>query len=97
MKVRSTLIIACLGLAFLMTVGTTSARADDSCCYLNVLAAPFVAAGAIVEGTVAVTAAVVTAPFTAFGTCGTCGTCFHFCNPCCPSGAAYAPGNNGRF
>ncbi|MGC9964769.1 MAG: hypothetical protein ABSE08_05135 [Syntrophobacteraceae bacterium] len=92
MKAKSALIITCLGLAFLMTVGVTSARAD-SCCYLNALAAPFVAAGAIVEGAVVVTAAVVTAPFTACG--GGCAV--NLCNPCSSPKVSWSPGNYGQF
>ena len=48
MKARSTLIIACLSIALLMVVGVTRAQAD--CCGFDLLAAPFVAAGAIVVG-----------------------------------------------
>ena len=77
MKAKSTLIIACLALAFLVVVGTTSAEAQ--CCWGDALAAPFVAAGAIVGGAVVVSAAVVTAPFTALS-CGSCGVAL--CNPC---------------
>ena len=33
MKTKSTLVIACLALAFLMTVGTTAAQAQSCCCY----------------------------------------------------------------
>jgi hypothetical protein len=87
MKARSTLIIACLGLAFLMIVGATSAQAE-SCCYLDALAAPFVAAAVVVEGAVVVSAAVVTAPFTALS-CGSCG--FSLCDTCSSPKAAYVP------
>ena len=77
MKVKSTLIIACLALALLMVVGTT--RAEAQCCWGDTLAAPFVAAGAVVYGAVAVSAAVVAAPFTALS-CGSCGV--SLCSPC---------------
>ncbi|MGA3118035.1 MAG: hypothetical protein ABSF90_26840 [Syntrophobacteraceae bacterium] len=77
MKAKSTLIIMCLALAFLMIVGTT--RAEAQCCWGDAIAAPFVAAGAIVEGAVVVSAAVVTAPFTALS-CGSCG--ISLCSPC---------------
>jgi hypothetical protein len=85
MKVRSTLVIACLVIASLLIDGTS--RAEAQCCGLDVLAAPFVAAGAIAYGAVVVSAAVVTAPFTAFscGNCGltACNLCnINFCNPC---------------
>ena len=33
MKAKSTLVIVCLALAFLMTVGTTAAQAQSCCCY----------------------------------------------------------------
>jgi hypothetical protein len=87
MKVRSTLAIACLGFAFLMIVGATRAQAE-SCCYLDALAAPFVAAAAVVETTAVATAAVVTAPFTALS-CGTCGV--SLCNTCSYPKVAYVP------
>ena len=85
MKVKSTLVIGCLALALLMIVGTTTAQAD-SCCGLDVLAAPFVAAGAIVGGAVMVSAAIVTAPFTALS-CGNCGLAS--CASCYPGFAFY--------
>ena len=85
MKVRSTLMIACLSIALLMVVGVTRAQAD-SCCGLDLLAAPFVAAGAIVEGAAVVSAAIVTAPFTALS-CGNCG--LGFCDTCNPGLAFY--------
>ena len=87
MKVKSTLVIACLALAFLMVVGTT--RAEAQCCGADVIAAPFVAAGAIVEGAAVVSAAIVTAPFAALS-CGTCGV--SPCNMCLPK-VTFAPGN----
>jgi len=87
MKAKSALMIGCLSLALLMMVGVTRAQAD-SCCGLDALAAPFVAAGTIVEGAAVVSAAIVTAPFAAFS-CGNCG--FSLCNPCSNSGVTYAP------
>ncbi|SPF39059.1 exported hypothetical protein [Syntrophobacter sp. SbD1] len=100
MKTKSTLIITCLALAVLLLVAPTT-RAEAQCCGLDILAAPFVAAGAIVYGAVAVSAAVVTAPFTALscGTCGVslCNTCgFNLCNPCGHPTVSYVPGNDGR-
>ncbi len=92
MKTKSTLIIACLALAFLMIVGTMTAEAQ--CCWGDVIAAPFVAAGAIVEGAVAVSAAVVTAPFTALSS-GNCG--IDLCNPCSHPKVSWVPGNYGQF
>jgi hypothetical protein len=87
MKAKPTLIITCLALAFLMIIGTTRAKAQ--CCWGDAIAAPFVAAGATVEGAVVVSAAVVTAPFTALS-CGTCG--ISLCNPCSNPGVAFVPG-----
>jgi len=87
MKAKLALTIGCLSLAFLMIVGVTEAQADN-CCGLDVLAAPFVAAGAIVWGAAAASAAIVTAPFTALG-CGNCG--ISLCNPCSNPGVTYAP------
>ena len=92
MKVKSTLIIACLALAALMIVGTP--RAEAQCCGLDLLAAPFVAAGYIVEGAAIVSYDVVTAPFYAFS-CGTCG--ISLCNPCNSPKVGLATGNNGQY
>ncbi len=92
MKAKSTLIIACLAVAALMIFGTT--RAEAQCCGLDVLAAPFVAAGYIVEGAAVVSYAVVTAPFAAFS-CGTCG--ISACNPCNTPRVGLAPGNYGQY
>ena len=100
MKAKSTLIIMCLALAFLMIVGTT--RAEAQCCWGDAIAAPFVAAGAIVVGAAEVSAAIVTAPFTALS-CGSCGVslcspyCFSACNPCGSPPVSYVPGNYGRY
>jgi hypothetical protein len=76
-----------------MIAGATGAQADP-CCYLDAIAAPFVAAGAIVEGAVAASAAIVTAPFTAL-TCGACGVAP--CNTCSSPKAALGPGDYGRY
>ncbi len=86
MKTKSALIIACLALSLLMVVGTTTAEAQ--CCWGDALAAPFVAAGAIVYGAVAVSAAIVAAPFTALS-CGSCGV--SLCNPCSAPPVTYVP------
>ena len=86
MKIRSTLIIACLGLALLMVVGATRAQAD--CCGFDLLAAPFVAAGAVVEGAAVGSAAIVTAPFAALS-CGSCG--ISLCDTCYSPKVAFAP------
>jgi hypothetical protein len=100
MKAKSTLIIMCLALAFLMIVGTT--RAEAQCCWGDAIAAPFVAAGAIVEGAVVVSAAIVTAPITALS-CGSCGVSlcnpcgFSACNPCGSPPVSYVPGDYGRY
>ncbi|HYA43070.1 MAG TPA: hypothetical protein VEF34_17340 [Syntrophobacteraceae bacterium] len=93
MKAKSSLVIVGLAVAFLTIVGVTSAQAQ-SCCYLDVLAAPVVAAGTIVEGAVVVSAAIVTAPFTALS-CGNCG--ISFCNPCASPKVSWTPGNPGQF
>jgi len=85
MKAKSALTIACLALALFMIVGTT--RAEAQCCWGDVIAAPFVAAGTVVYGAVVVSAAIVTAPFTALS-CGSCG--ISLCNPC-SSGVTYVP------
>ena len=98
MKVRTALIAASLSLALLMMVGP--ARAEAQCCFGNVIAAPFVAAGAIVVGAAEVTAAVVSAPFSAFS-CGSCGISLcnpcniSLCNPCGGPAAVVVPGNRG--
>jgi len=49
-----------------------------------------VAAGAIVEGAVVLSAAIVTAPFAApsWGSCG-----FSLCNPCGSAPVSYVPGS----
>ncbi len=96
MRAKSALMIASLSLAFIMTLGVTGAQAQcclpslPSCGCLGavgaVVAAPFVAAGYIVAGTVAV----VSYPFTAC--CGGCRVAC--CNPCGGAPAvSYAPGN----
>jgi hypothetical protein len=79
MKAKSTLVIACLALVFLMTVGTTAAQAQSCCCYGEwIVGAPFyVAAGALM-----LTGAIVTAPVSYLG-CGTCGFCLLRNFPCC--------------
>lgn len=104
MKAKSTLIFASLALALLMTVAPARAEAQccSNCCFGEVLAAPFVAVGAVVVGAVAVTAAVVSAPFTALS-CGNCGISLcnpcnvSLCNPCGSPSAARVTGNYGRF
>ena len=92
MKAKSTLAIACLALALFMVVGTTSAEAQ--CCGLDVLAAPFVAAGTIVAGAAVVSAAIVTAPFTALS-CNSCG--ISLCDSCFYPRVAYAPCGCGQY
>ena len=92
MKARSTLTIACLSLALLMVVGTTTAQAD--CCGYDVLAAPFVAAGAVVEGAVVASAAIVAAPFTALS-CNSCG--ISLCDTCFYPKVAFAPCGCGQY
>ncbi len=77
MKAKSTLVIACLALAFLMTVGTTTAQAQSCCCIGQyIVGAPvYVGAGALL-----VMGAIVTAPFSALGcSSGNCGFSM-FCN-----------------
>ncbi|MGO9373816.1 MAG: hypothetical protein ACLQBD_17135 [Syntrophobacteraceae bacterium] len=101
MKAKSTLIITCLALAVLVLVAPTT-RAEAQCCWGEAIAAPFVAAGAIVVGAAQVSAAIVTAPFTALscGSCGVnlCNACsFNLCNPCGSAPVSYAPGNYGRY
>jgi NO-binding membrane sensor protein with MHYT domain len=78
MKAKSTLIIACLALAFFMTVGTTAAQAEsaESCCSCWVgliVGAPVYIGGAALF----ITGAIVTAPFSLIG----CSNCNLFCNP----------------
>ncbi len=71
MKAKSTLVIVCLALAFLMTVGTTAAQAQSCCCYGEwIVGAPAYAGVAALV----LTASIVTTPFTWFGcTSGNCG------------------------
>ncbi|MGA2735113.1 MAG: hypothetical protein ABSG35_21250 [Syntrophobacteraceae bacterium] len=85
------MIIACISLALLTVVGTTRAQAD--CCGFDLLAAPFVAAGAIAEGAAEVSAEIVTAPFTAFS-CGNCG--ITLCDTYFPK-VAFAPCGCGEY
>ena len=92
MKVKSTLLLACLALALVVLLAPT--RVEAQCCWGDAIAAPFVAAGAIVEGAVVVSAAIVTAPFAALS-CGSCG--FSLCNPCGSAPVSYVPGNYGRY
>jgi hypothetical protein len=77
MKAKSTLVIACLALAFLMTVGTTTAQAQSCCCYGEwIVGAPAYAG----MGALVLTAAIVTAPFSYLGcSSGNCGFSM-FCN-----------------
>jgi hypothetical protein len=77
MKAKSTLVIVCLALAFLMTVGTTAAQAQSCCCYGQwVVGAPFF----VTLGAMAVMGAIVTAPFSYLGcSSGNCGFSM-FCN-----------------
>ncbi len=93
MKAKSALVIAFLAIAIVMTAAIP--KADAQCCWTEWVAAPFVAAGAVVVGAgtvvvgaVGATAAVVSAPFTAFS-CGTCGVTV--CNPCAAPPVAYVP------
>ncbi|SPF45645.1 exported hypothetical protein [Syntrophobacter sp. SbD1] len=93
---RKALIIGIALTLVLVSGGLFSAQADCSCstcpCWGDVLAAPFVAAGAIVYGAVAVSAAVVTAPFAALS-CGNC--CASLCNPCGSAPVSHARSNSG--
>ena len=78
MKAKSTLVIVCLALAFLMTVGTTAVQAQSCCsCYVEwVVGAPVYVAGTAMM----LTAAIVTAPFSYLGcSSGNCGFSM-FCN-----------------
>ncbi len=86
MKAKSALVIALVAFALLMTVATP--RAEAQCCWTDWVAAPFAAAGAVVVGAAEVTAAVVSAPFSAFS-CGTCGV--SVCNPCAAPPVTYVP------
>lgn len=78
MKAKSTLVIACLALAFIMTVGTTVAQAQSCCeCYVEwVVGAPaYLGVAALM-----IPAAIVTAPFSWLGcSSGNCGLSM-FCN-----------------
>jgi len=79
MKAKSTLVIACLTLAFLMTVGTTAVQAQSCCCIAEwIVGAPVIVAG----GALMLTAAIVTAPFS-YLSCGGGGNCGFslLCNP----------------
>jgi hypothetical protein len=77
MKAKSTLIIACLALALLMTVGTTTAQAQStdccSCVVGMIVGAPVYLGGAGLF----IMGAILTAPFSYFG----CANCNLFCNP----------------
>ncbi len=77
MKAKSTLVIACLALALLMTVGTTAAQAQSCCCYGQyIVGAPAIAG----QFALMLVGAVVTAPFTLSGcSSGNCGFSM-FCN-----------------
>ncbi|MGD0401236.1 MAG: hypothetical protein ABSC04_20285 [Syntrophobacteraceae bacterium] len=84
MKVKSTLVIVCLALALLMTVGTTPAQAQpcgpDGCCAaLWVVYTPFILAG----GAVMLMGAIVTAPFSLGCGCNNCGCALLKDFPCC--------------
>ena len=71
MKTKSTLVIVCLALAFLMTVGTTAAQAQSCCCIGQWIVGVPVYAGA---GVLMLMGAIVTAPLSAFGCAsGNCG------------------------
>ena len=76
MKVKTTLVAACLAIALLMTFGSTT-NAQAQCCVGEILGAPIYAAGAILSGAVAVVggaatwvAGVASAPFN--GCCTAC-------------------------
>jgi hypothetical protein len=77
MKVKSTLVIACLALALLMTVGTTAAQAQDCPCLAQwIVGAPYY----VTAGAMMLTAAIITAPFSWTGcSSGNCGFSF-LCN-----------------
>jgi hypothetical protein len=77
MKAKSTLVIACLALALLMTVGTTAAQAQSCCCYGQYIVGAPAYVGAV---GLMLAAAVVTAPFSYLGcSSGNCGFSM-FCN-----------------
>ena len=66
MKVRSTLVIACLAVALVMTFGiATSSQAE--CCFGDAIAAPFYAAAVVVGGAASLVVEAVSYPFTACG------------------------------
>ncbi|MGO9553397.1 MAG: hypothetical protein ACLP2U_00005 [Syntrophobacteraceae bacterium] len=86
MKAKSTLVIVCLALALLMTVGTTPAQAQpcpcgpDGCCAaLWVVYTPFI----VVGGALMVMGAIVTAPFSLGCGCNNCGCALLKDFPCC--------------
>jgi len=82
MKTKSILVIACLTLALLMTVGTPAAQAQDCCCVQWVLGSPFyaTATGLMIMG------GIVSAPFTWFGCAsGNCGFWCIFLQINCPA------------
>ncbi|MDR3555677.1 MAG: hypothetical protein P4L55_13045 [Syntrophobacteraceae bacterium] len=90
MKVKSGLIIACLAVALVLSMGVTT-NAQAQCCFGQILGAPIYAAGAILVGAVAVVggaasfvATTVSAPFNC---------CATACSPCAmPPPAAFCPG-----
>lgn len=99
MKAKSTLIIACLAVAMVMTFGVANAQAQ--CCFGNIIAAPFYAAGAVVVGAVEVVggaaslvASAVAAPFSC-GACTVCAPCAAppvSCVPCAMPPVSFCPG-----
>jgi hypothetical protein len=89
MKVKSALIVACLAVALVLSIGVPT-NAQAQCCFGQILGAPIYAAGAILTGAVAVVggaasfvASTVSAPFNC---------CATACSPCVAPPAAVCPG-----
>ncbi len=87
MKTKSALIVACLAVALVITFGVTT-NAQAQCCFGNIIAAPFYAAGAVVGGAVSLVGGAVTAvasavsyPFTCNTGCAVVPTCATACSP----------------
>ncbi len=90
MKAKSTLIIACLAVAMVMTFGITG-NAQAQCCFGNIIAAPFYAAGAVVAGAVYVVGGAATLVAGAVAAPFSCGGCT-VCAPCAAPPVSFCPG-----
>lgn len=96
MKTKTMLTILCVGIAFLMIVGVTKARAE--CCFLDVVTAPVVAAGVVAGTAVTAAATIAVAPFQALAGC--CPVSYAPPAACCPGYSprvAWVPDYYGRY